>query len=229
MEHPAPVLSAEQARLIDRIAAEEYGLPTIVLMENAARALAVEAAAEARRTRCTRILICAGTGKNGGDGMAAARHLHNAGLEVRIALLDEPAAPDARVHLGVARRMGIPIGPWASEPELSGGAGTGGLVIIDAILGTGLSKPVAGPASDLIGAINARRGLGAAVVAADVPSGLDANLGIPLGACVRADLTVTFAGVKRGLLVHGAAALVGRVVVGEIGVPREIIARVAQG
>lgn len=209
------VLTIAQCRELDRLAFEKLGLPTIVLMENAARALADEA----RRMLPPRrsVLVVCGPGNNGGDGYAAARLLAQAGVRVAIVALAPPTTPDARVNHDAARRLGLPIRPWgqsvARRPARAG-------VIIDAIFGTGLSRPPQGPAADAIAWINRAR---ASILAADVPSGLDADEGVVLGGArgvaVRADATVTFAAAKPGL----AREFAGRVVVAGIGVPLSIL------
>lgn len=201
------VISVAQARAIDRDAVERLGMPSILLMENAARGTAEQA----RRLGDRWIVLC-GTGNNGGDGLAAARHL---GPACAIRLLAEPdpaRAPDAALQLRILRAAGRPIAVGGGlEPVPAG------VVWIDALFGTGLARPIDGLAAAWIAAMNAACGPRLAV---DVPSGLDADRGIPFGAaCVRADVTATFEAPKKGLVQPAAAPFVGTLVVVPLGLP----------
>jgi NAD(P)H-hydrate epimerase len=209
-----PVFSRETARELDRLAAEQYAMPTILLMENAAVCLAAEARRMIRGAR-GRVTIFCGPGNNGGDGFAMARHLHNAGVQVKVVLADPSKAyqGDAATNLTIARAMGVDIVP----PTTSGAD-----LIVDALLGTGLDRSVREPIDRLIRMINRSP---APVLAVDIPSGLDADTGEPLGIAVRADVTMTMAGRKLGFSRPGARDYLGRVIVADIGVPRELVAR----
>ncbi len=214
-------LTRDQVREVDRRAIQELGLPGIVLMENASRALA-EAALEMLGGK-QRVLIVCGGGNNGGDGYAVGRHLHNRGMFVSILAtksveeLDGDAATNARVAaaMGLAIQSATPAAVRAAEVDL----------IIDALLGTGLTQPPREDAAGLIGAMNVHP---AAVLAVDVPSGLDCDTGRPLGACVRADRTVTFVAEKAGFGEAAAREFLGEVTVGDIGVPSELIEAVRE-
>jgi NAD(P)H-hydrate epimerase len=198
-------LTRAQIRELDRRAIEEFGVPGVVLMENASRGL-LEAVRRAYPDHTgRRIVIVAGTGNNGGDGFALDRHLFNAGLDCVTVIVGDPASVrgDARALREALRGAGL---------------------IVDALLGTGLSRPVEGVYREAIGAIDAARESGVPVVAVDIPSGLDADTGEPLGAAVRADLTVTFVAPKTGFDSPSAAEYLGRVeVVREIGIPRQLL------
>lgn len=199
-------------RSLDLIAVTRYRIPSILLMENAAIAITREALSIARANQSVTI-IC-GPGNNGGDGLAAARHLHIAGRNVRI-LLAAPRARfsgDAATNLAIVRAMRLPIAPATSRfgrPHL----------IIDALFGTGLDRPVTGAAAEVIARINRSR---APVLSVDIPSGLDADTGLPLGAAVRATRTLTLVGRKQGFDVPGARRFTGPVRVGDIGIPPEL-------
>ncbi len=225
------LFSREAVRALDRAAQSELAIPGILLMENAAFAL--EAASQrlmAERT-LDRALILAGPGGNGGDGLALARRLSNRGVAVAVTLAFDPAQArgDAAINLTIAGRMGLPIapahpaGPWPStdlapEPRRT--------LVVDALLGTGADRPPEGVIARAIGAVQAMRNAGATVLAVDLPSGLDADTGRPLGlSCVRADLTVTLAGMKQGLLNECAHQWTGPVLVGDIGVPAALLRR----
>ena len=128
----------DTSRAVDRLALDEFAMPSILLMENAARS-ATEAAIEALGGRLGPVLIVAGPGNNGGDGFAMARHLHNAGCPVSIVLLSEPkAGTDAAVNLEIARRMRLPIAAEIASTVVSL-PGPPALVV-DAIFGTGLAS-----------------------------------------------------------------------------------------
>jgi NAD(P)H-hydrate epimerase len=214
-------LTREQAREIDRIAMEELRIPGIVLMENAARGIAE---AILRRFPAPRgpIAVVCGPGNNGGDGLAAARHLSNAGLDVRIHLVtrveaSRPAS-DAGTNLRIVRAMGLPV--------LENMALDGAAVLVDAIFGTGLSRAVRAPYRAAIAAVRRSK---AKVVAVDLPSGLDADTGKVLGVAVRADLTATMVAPKIGFTLGEGPSLVGEVVVVDIGVPPSVLRRVTGG
>lgn len=229
-------LTRDAVRDVDRRAIEEFGLPGIVLMENAGRnaAALVHALATADGPPAAVGIVC-GKGNNGGDGFVIARHLENLGHPVRLLLAFTPEdAPtdtrgvpkgDAAINLHVARRSGQIIrclegaGPdrWAGELHDA-------TWIVDAVLGTGATGPARGPIATAIDAINASRSRGnARVFAVDLPSGLDCDTGRPLGPCVRADVTGTFVASKAGFARPESDAFTGSVHVLDIGVPRALL------
>jgi NAD(P)H-hydrate epimerase len=208
-------------------------------MENAAFHLADIALAMVAEAPGATILIVCGPGNNGGDGLAVARHLHNARASVHILL----AAPESRYtgdaaqNLAICRAMQLPI--TAADPNnpaqafdeaehaLTGGADHPDL-IIDALLGTGLASDVRPPLAALIESINARARNGTPVLSADIPSGLDADTGQVRGVAVHATITVTFAGLKQGFTTLAAQPFIGDVVVADIGAPRELTQRLGR-
>jgi len=241
---PLYVLSRDAARRLDEAASQEFLVPSILLMENAARHVADVALELVEDVDRPGALIVCGPGNNGGDGLAAARHLHNAGLHVGL-LLAGPAsacAGDPGVQLAIVSRMGLrPAEMDLRDPAASLARACEALprldLIVDAVLGTGLQRPVIEPLASLLEAMNrragprsdARRASGdapsARMLAVDVPSGLDADTGEPLGVAVAADVTVTFVGIKPGFLRLESQAWVGEVVVADIGAPRELVER----
>ena len=200
-------LTVQEARAIDTDAVERLGMPSILLMENAARGVAEHAARLGERF----VILC-GPGNNGGDGLAAARHLGPS--RCQIFLLAEPdprKCPDAALQLEILRRAGVTVDVDADPgPDLDG-------VWIDALFGTGLTRAVEGRAAGWVETMKAAPGPKLAV---DIPSGLDGDLGHPLGsATVRADVTVTFVAAKTGMVAAQAQPFVGRIEVVGLGLP----------
>jgi hydroxyethylthiazole kinase-like uncharacterized protein yjeF len=211
-------LTREQVRQIDRLAAERYNIPGIVLMENAARAatdVAIEMLADPHDKE---VLILCGGGNNGGDGLAIARHLHNRGAKVKIALTIDPSRyqNEALVNWRIISAMNLPIAQATVELIESSRA----KLILDAIFGTGLTQPPRPPFAELANAVNHS---GKPVLAIDIPSGLDCDSGQPLGACIRATRTITFAAQKSGFANQEARQFLGEVSVGDIGCPIELV------
>lgn len=204
--------SRAAARAADREAIEEWGIPGAVLMENAGRAVA--AAALRLSDGPGPVLMLVGTGGNGGDGWVAARHLVHAGCEVQVAELAVPRADsDAALYRRVARRMGIAV---VDDPKPHMARQQ---VIVDAMYGTGLTRPIDGFALEWTRAVNASS---VPVLAVDLPSGLDADSGMPLGLAVRAAMTVTFLGPKKGFAAPGAEEWTGPWIADDIGMPADI-------
>lgn len=221
------LLSREQIRRIDALAVSRYGLPSIVLMENAGRG-AAEVIEREFGPSGDALVLC-GVGNNGGDGFAIARHLHNSDWRVRLFLVGESARmpPDARTNFEVCNRMSLTIQAIdVDNLRVLSQFLNQDRIIVDALLGTGFAGSVRSPFAEVIAAVNGARTK--AVVAVDVPSGLECDTGIPADATIRADLTITFVAAKRGFVLPSAAPYVGRVVVVGIGAPRELVAEVAQ-
>ncbi|MBK9517072.1 MAG: NAD(P)H-hydrate dehydratase [Anaeromyxobacter sp.] len=210
------LVGAAEMRAIDRAAIEGLGVPSLALMARAGAAVASAAAALAGSAgRC---VVVSGGGNNGGDGWVAARLLHQAGRAVRLLAVMDPGAlgGDAAAVAAQAQQAGVPWAPLVPGAPLPAGPGD---VVIDALLGTGLARPLEGAFAAAITRIAEARAAGARVLAVDVPSGLSADTGRPLGPCVAADATVTFAFQKRGLVLQPGAALAGAVTVADIGLP----------
>jgi len=216
-----PRTSAEM-RELDRRAIEEYGIPGIVLMENAGRSAASEVLKMLRR-KGGRVVIFAGKGNNGGDGFVVARHLHNNGVSVVVYFVGEcetarKGEGDAAKNLDIILKMGLDVreikdvGDIPRRPNAD--------VIVDALLGTGLSGEVREPFRTIIHRINR---WGIPVLAVDTPSGLCCDTGRVLGVAVRADRTVTFACPKKGFFIGEGRRHVGRLVIADISIPRELI------
>jgi len=225
------VFSPAAARSIDRRCESRFGISTLALMENASVRVCDAALLVAPPGRQPRVLLVAGTGNNGGDALAAARHLSNACAAVSILLVGnaKQLSPDAAAQLKTCRSMGLAITAAKSSlkaplPTALRQLGRGWPdVVVDGLFGTGLSREVEGVALETIRVINGLRAKGSRVVAIDIPSGLDAASGKPLGGAVYADMTVTFVGLKTGMLAPEASEYLGRVAIADIGVPRSLI------
>lgn len=225
-------LTRAEVRELDRRAVEDFGLPGIVLMENAGRG-AADLAARLWPEARTFAIACGG-GNNGGDGCVIARHLELLGKTVRILLAVEPEAVkgDAAIALAVAVRGAVPVVPLAGAAPAEWGRHLAGAeVVIDALLGTGASGAPRGTVAAAIEAIQAWRAAtpGGRVLAVDLPSGLDCDSGDTPGACVRSDATATFVAPKRGFQLPDARAFTGPVHVVGIGAPRRLLAEFGAG
>jgi NAD(P)H-hydrate epimerase len=220
-----PVVSRDRIRALDRHAVDVCKVPSLVLMENAGRG-----AAELVTRRISDlgvsgapVAIVCGAGNNGGDGFVVARRLRAGGHDARVFLVAKPEQlkGDARANydawIGVG---GGVVGVGDGEaPRLSDGISPCPIVV-DGLFGTGLDRNVSGLFADVIGRFNVLR---AHRVALDIPSGLDANTGRPLGVAVRAHDTVTFAAMKLGLVTSSGAEHAGKITVADIGVPPTLL------
>ncbi|MFO7734278.1 MAG: NAD(P)H-hydrate dehydratase [Candidatus Aminicenantes bacterium] len=214
------ILTSREMREIDRTAIEDLGIPGIVLMENAGlqvvRALR-ELFPDPERLR---IVVVAGKGNNGGDGFVVARHLHLDGARPEVLLLasKDEVKGDAATNLRIALNMGLPV-EEVRTPARWNKLRTKvfqATVIIDAVFGTGLLKPLDGLFARVVADINAARGFRLSV---DIPSGLSADTFETIGPCVKADLTVTLAAPKIAHIFPPAADCVGEFIVAPIGIP----------
>ncbi|MDG2422569.1 MAG: NAD(P)H-hydrate epimerase [Phycisphaerales bacterium] len=209
-QHEPLIFDRTGIREVDRRAIDEFGMSGLVLMENAARAasqLAIE------MLNGSKVVIACGPGNNGGDGYAMARHLHNAGAEVVVVALTAPrTGSDAETNARIAQLMGLKT---VEDLDVLSTAD----LVIDAMLGTGLDRPVKAGARDCIEMINRTA---KPTLAIDIPSGLDADTGQPLGTAVHATATATFVGWKRGFLNEDAKAFTGALHVVDIGIPASL-------
>ncbi len=213
-----------QMQQIDRIAIEDYGIPSLALMENAGRAVAGEVITRLAGKRRPRVIVICGPGNNGGDGFVAARHLANAGVDTGIFLLGQAAglSPDARIHYGVARHCGIPVRALRRVDPAARRQIRRADMVVDAIFGIGLNREIGQPFREVIELVNIS---GKQVAAVDIPSGLDGTTGKVWGVCVRAAVTVTFACAKKGFFKNDGPKVTGKVMVVDIGIPGKIVRR----
>jgi NAD(P)H-hydrate epimerase len=213
---PSNTYNAADVREMDRRAMEECGLGDGKLMERAGAAAfhAVRASWPAAR----RIAVVAGAGNNGGDGYVLARHAHAQGLAVTVFAPREPKQRDA---VRAARRFHDAGGRVESFDRFARFQAD---AVVDALMGTGLDRPLQGDFADAVDAINATD---AACLAIDIPSGLNADSGAVMGPVVRASRTLTFIGIKRGLLTGRAPAVTGAVDFTDLDVPERVYAGLA--
>lgn len=212
---PPTITTAEMARA-DRATIEDLGIPIAALMENAGRQVAAVArmllgGSVARR----RIVAICGRGNNGGDGLAAVRHLYGWGADARAVVCGDPETlrelpatqRDALRAMGVRVARFDPDGPdEVTDAEL----------LIDALLGYSATGP---PRDEIAECIRVADRSRVPILAVDLPSGIDPDAGTPLGVTIRARCTVTLAFPKRGLVAPAAAPLVGELVLADIGIP----------
>ena len=214
------VLTASEMAHLDRHTIEEIGIPGVVLMENAARGAAAFFLQVLPELPKRRIAVVAGSGNNAGDGFVLARLFHDLGAPVRVVCLRSPdrLQGDALTNFRILEKLQIPVFVWDEGQEFDGQWQwlAQSEVVIDAILGTGLKSEVQGFYRQLIEALNT---LPVPVLAVDVPSGLDASTGKPLGVAVRALATATFGFLKIGHVVTPGEDYAGKVHVVDIGIP----------
>ncbi|HEX6094778.1 MAG TPA: NAD(P)H-hydrate dehydratase [Thermoanaerobaculia bacterium] len=212
------ILNAEQMRNIDRCATERFGVPSIVLMENAA--IAVVDAIFERYPDSDRVALLCGTGANGGDGFAVARHLENRGVVPVIVVVGDRASirGDALTNLTICERLGIPMYDLTDtggvETALAHVADAD--LVVDAIFGTGLNRAPSGFHADVIRGLAELR---LPVLAVDLPSGTNASSHEPFDPCIQAEVTVTFAAPKVCHVFQPATLYCGEVIVADISIP----------
>ncbi|MCB4755769.1 MAG: NAD(P)H-hydrate epimerase [Elusimicrobia bacterium] len=262
------ILSVEQVRDVDRRCLTDYGIPTLLLMENAGRSLAdtVEKQIKSllqnavlpakaviptkvgsqdvntgldpdfrrddgfrRKDVFIEIMCICGLGNNGGDGLVMSRHLFQRNLPIRLTLIDDPKKfrEDAALNFRIIERIGVPVEDLSAFiKRMKAAEKQKRVVLVDAVLGTGFRGELRSPALEAIQGINKLKELGGetvTVVAADIPSGLNGDVG-PVGSdAVKADVTVTFACLKPGLLTPEANPYVGKIEVADIGVPKKLL------
>lgn len=216
------LVTAEEMRQADSMAINEYGIPGIVLMENAGQAVVQQAEKILGDLAGKKAAIFCGGGNNGGDGLVIARHLFNRGCEVRLYFLTDPEVfrGDALTNYNIINNMGISGFQLAEGNRLNVArmALWSSDIAIDAIFGTGMHDNVQGTALAVINMLNESD---TPVIAVDIPSGLSSSTGQPLGGAVKATATVTFGFCKLGLTLPAARPYVGELVVADISIPNQ--------
>ena len=216
-------ITSKEMQQIDKRAQKEFGIPSIVLMENAGRK-AFKIAHDMLPKKQAKVICVCGGGNNGGDGLVCARHLINNGIKVDIFLVGQPGRlkGDAKANFRVLRKTGATIKILKGKKSLNSFKTNlkKAQLLIDAIFGIGLSGEVKEPYKSIISLMNQSK---KPILALDVPSGLDATTGKKLGACIRAKKTVTFALPKTGFIKNDGPRYSGRVVVADISIPRALL------
>ena len=223
-----PVVTADEMRALDRATIEEIGLPALVLMETAGRAVA-DVAMQMLGSTTGHVAVVCGPGNNGGDGFVAARVLRDRGVDaaVYLAARGDAVKGDARAHLEVFERAGGAVRMLdtaellaAREADLVDAA-----LVIDALFGVGLTRPIEGHMAEVVRRIL----LAGRVLAVDLPSGIETDTGRTLGIAVSAERTVTMAARKIALVSAPGFASAGAIEVAEIGIPAGLIAACGVG
>lgn len=217
------ILTSREMAAMDRQATEQYGIPSLTLMENAGRSVAEAAAKVAGGLEGRRVALFCGKGNNGGDGLVAARYLLRTGARPKVYLLGsfQDISPDARANLDMATRAGVdvravPDGSTLDELRRDVHASS---LLIDAVLGTGFSPPVRGFYGEVLSFI---AGLGIPLLSVDIPSGLSADSGQVEEPSLSANWTVTFGLPKVGQFLYPAAEKYGTLFLADIGFPESL-------
>ncbi|MDK2808813.1 MAG: ADP-dependent NAD(P)H-hydrate dehydratase / NAD(P)H-hydrate epimerase [Clostridiales bacterium] len=215
------LVSGEEMKAIDQYAIETIGIPSLVLMERAAFAFATVIRDVAKET--DHVLAVCGSGNNGGDGIAIARILKEAGLNVSVLLIseEEKFTSETKRQLAIGRNLDLPIFEYKKNgSEVAWNEYT---IMIDAIFGIGLSREVKGNFAELIHQMNQSR---ARIFSVDIPSGVDATTGSIWGTAIKADTTITFGFQKLGLALYPGASYAGKVILSDIGFPKKALLEV---
>lgn len=216
---PLVVTAAEMAEM-DRRTIEEIGVSGMVLMENAGREVVAVVREIVGEVRHKKIAIFCGKGNNGGDGYVVARYLSDAGARVACYLLGEhkDVKGDAATNLKALERLGVKVNEAKGAEHIK--SARGAHLVVDGLLGTGVSGPLRGFIGDVVEEINAMQ---APVVAIDLPTGVESDTGAVPGACVKATTTVTMACKKRGLVFSPGREHAGQIRVVDIGIPSRVM------
>ena len=216
------IMTRQQVRDFDAWAIHEMGIPGIVLMENAAHSCTERIFQMLEGCSDPKVCVFCGSGNNGGDGFVIARHLFNLGVLVKIVICADSAKikGDAKINFDICRNMNLSIEPVDIESadvckDIEGSV-QGCDLLVDAILGTGMSGELKSSLALLISCINSHN---LPIVAVDIPSGMDCDTGLPLPVCIEAQATVTFVAIKKGFAeCRQSTAATGRVFVADIGI-----------
>lgn len=212
-----PLVGAATMRELDRHTIEGLGVSGEVLMESAGRVSAeIVLKRLAALSPKAEVLVICGGGNNGGDGLVVARHLAQAGVPVRVCLATDPGSLGGAPARNLERAQALQIeveGLPARLPEQG--------IVVDALFGTGLGRPITGELAALVGQVNRAKGERVSVVSIDVPSGLDSDTGAALGTAIEADVTVTISLPKIGLALEPGRSLAGDIFVARVGIADE--------
>jgi NAD(P)H-hydrate epimerase len=221
------LVTAAEMRRLDELTVRRYGTPGHVLMERAGSGATRVLLEQFPHVRRQRVVVVAGKGNNGGDGFVIARLLRRKSVRAEVVLLDKSTevTGDAARMLKALRRIRVPVVEVATNkdlPKLSAKL-AGAALLVDAIFGTGLNATVDGRYAEILHLMNAS---GVPILAVDMPSGLDADLGTPLGVAIQAEATATFGFAKVGQVIHPGVEHVGTLAVVDIGIAPQAVAEV---
>ncbi|MDR2426973.1 MAG: NAD(P)H-hydrate epimerase [Endomicrobium sp.] len=205
-------VTVKQMRDIDDRTSAEYGISSLILMENAGQATAREAQKALKKMKNRNVAVVCGSGNNGGDGFVAARYLLDKGFNVSVVVTKSPEffKGDCKINFDILKKLNAYISFSHAHIKKAG-------LIIDAVLGTGVSGTVKGAAAKVINAINKAK---AYKISVDIPSGMDGGSGEIAGSVVNADKTVTFAFPKKAFKNKSARQYTGKITVADIGIPK---------
>lgn len=214
-------VSAAEMQAIDRKAIEQFGIPSLLLMENAGRGIAELIV---HQTRGKRVTILAGSGNNGGDGLVVARHLHNHGYNVFVLLFSDPSAfkSDPAINYGILQKMKISLHRMSDQDtdDFLRETILRSDVVVDALFGVGLARPLTGLSRTAVEVVN---DVAKQVVAVDLPSGIHSDTGEVMGCAVKATLTATLGLLKAGLMRSEGPRYAGKIALVDISLPRELL------
>ena len=217
-------MTSRQMKEIDRRTIEEFGIPSLILMENAGSGAAKVALDMVKDLDGKKVICVSGKGNNGGDGFVCARHLLNNGVDTEVFLIGKPSQlkGDAKINFGILRKMKAKIKTLKTDKDLKlfKEKLKNAQLIIDAIFGIGLSGEIKGHYSMVIRAMNQSK---KSILAIDVPSGLDATTGNILGICIKAKRTVTFGLPKAGFTKNHGLSDTGELIIVDISIPKQLL------
>lgn len=215
-------ISSSKMRKIDSLATAKFGIPSLILMENAGRSIA-DQAENMLKNRCFRITIFCGYGNNGGDGFVAARHLANRGYNVVIYVVGEQKkmSKDTKMNFDIINKMKIMVRKITNPRQINIAIRQIGKrqLIIDAVFGIGLKGRLDTFYCYLFKKINSTN---IPILSIDIPSGLDADRGIPLPIAIKAKRTITMGLAKKGFMNPLAKRCLGKVIIADISLPKQL-------
>ncbi|HAW50374.1 TPA: bifunctional ADP-dependent NAD(P)H-hydrate dehydratase/NAD(P)H-hydrate epimerase [bacterium] len=202
------VVFSSEIREIDKKAESLFGIFPSILMENAGRDSKEIILSTLKEVSGKKVVIFCGPGNNGGDGLVVARHLFVSGVDVEVFLIEgKNQSKERKMNLDIVRKLNIPIIDSKEDCDL----------FVDALLGVGISKPPSGKIKECIEFMNEKE---RPIISLDIPSGLSADTGLPLGSTVKATKTITFGAPKPGLLIYPGVEYVGKLYLSRISIPK---------
>lgn len=218
------IVNGDQMKQLDRMAIDKFGIPGVVLMENAGLSVLEEVLKSIEQKENKEVMIVCGLGNNGGDGFVLARHLFNKGIPVKVVVVGNPSdiGGDAKKNYEIIHKLNVQIHILVGANNLKKFSETikGYGVIVDAIFGTGLKREIKGTMKEVIEIMN---GSGKEIISIDLPSGIGANDGKVYGIAVKADKTVVLELLKIGNIRYPGAEYVGEKIIKNIGIPKAAI------